>query len=242
MNRITPPVNPPWRIFDGILILIIINLVALLFRFSNQEWLFTLVNFLPGGITVVNKLLINSIIQTGLFLILIAYYVFVKYKSGISQLGLVKTKLAFWLRIGIIHGVVLFFAITFLGVLINMFFPVKIEPQPVAQAIMKVQNGWEVVVVFLVVSLFAPVSEELYFRGFLYPTLRRRLGIKGGIIVTSLIFGGLHLDLIRMIPLAFGGVWLNWLYERSGSIYTSIMAHSVWNGIMTVLILVPQLI
>jgi hypothetical protein len=46
-----------------------------------------------------------------------------------------------------------------------------------------------------------------------------------------------------MIPLAFGGIWLNWLYEKSGSIYTSIIAHSVWNGIMTILIfLIPQAI
>ena len=39
-----------------------------------------------------------------------------------------------------------------------------------------------------------------------------------------LIFGGLHYDLVRMIPLVFGGIWLNWLYEKSGTIYAPMMA------------------
>jgi membrane protease YdiL (CAAX protease family) len=39
---------------------------------------------------------------------------------------------------------------------------------------------------------FAPLFEELFFRGFLYPVLVRRLGIPFAIIVTSASFGLIH--------------------------------------------------
>lgn len=241
MQTKLPPVNPPWKIRDGILILIFINLFAFLFRIFGQNWLKIVVENLPGGKSELNELLLSSLIQTAMFLLLIAYYVFWKYKSNIIFLGLARTRFSHWLKVGLINGVILFFAVLILGVLINWLLPIEIKPQPIAKIIMSAQTKWERVIPFIVASVFAPISEELYFRGFLYPALKRKIGMKWGILITSLIFGSLHFDLIRMLPLAFGGIWLNWLYERSGSIYTSIVAHSVWNGIMTILIfMAPQ--
>lgn len=39
---------------------------------------------------------------------------------------------------------------------------------------------------------FAPLLEELFFRGFLYPVLTRRLGITLGVLLTAIAFGLLH--------------------------------------------------
>src|SRR5437879_9704329 len=38
----------------------------------------------------------------------------------------------------------------------------------------------------------APLMEELFFRGFLYPVLARRLGVGSGIFLTSAAFAVLH--------------------------------------------------
>src|SRR5207248_9890469 len=47
------------------------------------------------------------------------------------------------------------------------------------------------------VAVFAvtlgPWMEELFFRGFLYPVLARRTGAIGGIVITGVLFGGIHL-------------------------------------------------
>ena len=45
----------------------------------------------------------------------------------------------------------------------------------------------------IAVSL-GPLMEELFFRGFLYPVLARRMGVVGGILLTALPFGLLHLQ------------------------------------------------
>jgi len=241
MQNKLPPVNPPWGIIDALFVLLIINVLAFLLKIFGHNWLTSLVGFLPGGKTQINQLLISSFIQTFMFLLFIGIFILGKYKVSPKYLGLVNTKIGHWLKIGLINGVILFFAVMLLGIIISWFSSVEIKPQPIAEIIMSASTKWEMLIPFIVASVFAPISEELYFRGFLYPVLRRKIGVGWGILVTSLIFGGLHFDLIRMIPLAFGGIWLNWLYEKSGSIYSSIVAHSVWNGIMTLLIFwVPQ--
>lgn len=243
MNKSLPPANPPWGILEALAVLIVINVLALIIRNFGQEWLIFLTGFLPGGITLINKLLISSIIQTFLFLFFIGLIVLGKYKLSIKYLGLVKTRSGRWLKTGLLNGIILFFVVLLIGALLSRLFPVEIKPQPIEEIIVSAQTGWEKVIPFIVVSLLAPVSEELYFRGFLYPALRSRMGVFKGILVTSLIFGGLHFDWFRMIPLSFGGIWLNWLYEKSGSLYCSIIAHGVWNGIMTILIyLAPQFV
>jgi len=241
MQKNLPPINPPWGIIDALTVLLLINVLAFIFKIFGQNWLVLLVDFLPGGKTDLNKLLVSSFIQTFMFLFFIGVYIFGKHKANIKYLGLVRTKFGHWLKVGLINGVILFFAVMLMGALISAFSPIEIKPQPIAEIIMTAGTKWEKLIPFIVASIFAPLSEELYFRGFLYPALRRKIGVGWGILVTSLIFGSLHFDLIRMIPLAFGGIWLNWLYEKSGSIYTSIVAHSVWNGIMTLLIFwIPQ--
>ncbi|MGB7584206.1 MAG: type II CAAX endopeptidase family protein, partial [Terriglobales bacterium] len=51
------------------------------------------------------------------------------------------------------------------------------------------QEAW---VLSLFGTAFAPLMEELFFRGFLYPVLVRRLGIVSAVILTSASFGLIH--------------------------------------------------
>ncbi|NMA02670.1 MAG: CPBP family intramembrane metalloprotease [Clostridia bacterium] len=233
------PIHPPWGIIEALLVLVLVNLTAFMFRKFGSGFLLNIVELFPGGPTQLNQLLLSSIIQTGLFLSLILFIVKLVHGQDLKALGLVRNRLGYWLKIGLLNGIVLFISVVFLGALINYLVPIEVDPQPITEIILKAETSWEIFIPFLVTAIFAPISEELYFRGLLYPALRRRIGVKWGIIVTSLIFGGLHYDLVRMIPLVFGGIWLNWLYEKSGTIYAPMMAHSAWNGIMCFLILYP---
>jgi membrane protease YdiL (CAAX protease family) len=45
----------------------------------------------------------------------------------------------------------------------------------------------------------------------------------------------MHFDFIRFLPLAVGGLVLTWLYEKTKSLWSVIIAHGVWNILMTVL-------
>ncbi len=85
----------------------------------------------------------------------------------------------------------------------------------------------------LVVGL-APISEELFFRGFLFGGLRGRLSFWPAALISGVFFGLIHLlggTLAVIPPLAAFGVLLAWLYERTGSIGPPILMHALQNAI-----------
>ena len=88
-------------------------------------------------------------------------------------------------------------------------------------------------VVFLIV-IVAPVSEEVFFRGFMFAGLRRSMPLWIAAVISAVVWGSLHLtggNVGVAIQLAVFGVILAYLYERSGSLWAPIMAHGLNNAI-----------
>lgn len=91
--------------------------------------------------------------------------------------------------------------------------------------------------------VLAPIGEEVFFRGFLYGYLRSKLGIKVGLLAQSLIFSFLHADYAFGTPFSFVlqrlmiGLILGILYERSYSVYPSIICHSTINFLFSIAII-----
>ena len=83
----------------------------------------------------------------------------------------------------------------------------------------------------------APFIEELVFRGYLYPLLKKFTGPVFSCIMTSLLFGIVHMNLIMLIPLSLMGVLLVLVYERTKSIWAPITVHIIFNLITVVNIL-----
>lgn len=85
----------------------------------------------------------------------------------------------------------------------------------------------------VVIGLVAPVTEELFFRGFVFAGLRSRWSLWPSAIAVGLIFGIVHAPtgLTAVVPLAGLGVALCWLYERTGSLWPCVAAHVVNNGL-----------
>jgi membrane protease YdiL (CAAX protease family) len=77
----------------------------------------------------------------------------------------------------------------------------------------------------------APPVEEFFFRGFLYQSLRNRIGIWGGAALSGLIFGAIHFKPDFLVPLAMLGFILALLFEKSGSLWPCILLHSIYNGL-----------
>ncbi len=83
----------------------------------------------------------------------------------------------------------------------------------------------------LVVVVWGPAGEELFFRGFVLPGLIRRLGVPGAIVVSSGLFAVFHVDPGTLVPTFLLGAALAWIYLKTGSIWPSIMAHSIQNAL-----------
>ncbi|HEY5667531.1 MAG TPA: type II CAAX endopeptidase family protein [Candidatus Saccharimonadales bacterium] len=87
-----------------------------------------------------------------------------------------------------------------------------------------------------------PLAEEIVFRGFIYGTLRKaKIPVAGSVLLTSLIFGTLHIftgssgllwsALVDTFTLS---VVLCVLREQTGSIWTGIFVHAMKNGFVFV--------
>jgi hypothetical protein len=90
---------------------------------------------------------------------------------------------------------------------------------------------------------FGPLVEELFFRGFLYPVLARRLGIGAGVLLTATGFA-----LVHTLQLAFAwaavlvifivGVVLTLVRATTHSVGSSFLVHIAYNCSLTALTLI----
>ncbi|MEJ2600399.1 MAG: type II CAAX endopeptidase family protein [Anaerolineales bacterium] len=89
---------------------------------------------------------------------------------------------------------------------------------------------------FLFGGIIAPFAEELVFRGVLYQWLRDRYGLWPGILISSLIFGLAHGDIAIGGAAAVLGIVLAWTFEKSQSLWPSVLIHVINNGAKIVLL------
>jgi uncharacterized protein len=87
---------------------------------------------------------------------------------------------------------------------------------------------------FLIIAV-APLTEEMFFRGFMFSGMRRRLPFAAAAAISAGIWGLFHYTGPGtwgvVAQLAVFGVILAWLYERTGSIWPTIGVHALNNAI-----------
>lgn len=76
----------------------------------------------------------------------------------------------------------------------------------------------------------APLCEEIVFRGYFYPVLKRYSGAWPAAICSALVFASAHGSLTAMLPLFAFGLLLVVLYEKTGSLWAPISVHFCFNG------------
>ncbi len=127
---------------------------------------------------------------------------------------------------GIVLGIVLLFLERLIYYLITPY----IGSSPLQDWFIVVAKTWEGLLILLLIgSIFAPVAEEIYFRGFAYPALRKKWGVDRGIVFSGLFFAIAHLDPQAFIPVFLLGMALAYAYEKSGSLLLVMAAHFTVN-------------
>ena len=90
-------------------------------------------------------------------------------------------------------------------------------------------RGPAVLVTYVVVVLWIPLTEEIFFRGYVFPGLKGALGAVPAGIAAAVLFALAHGDPAVLAPIFFTGLVLAWLYHRTGSIWSSFAAHALQN-------------
>jgi len=83
---------------------------------------------------------------------------------------------------------------------------------------------------FIVGAIFAPLVEEIFFRGFLFQGFRQRYGWMTSMLLSSAIFAVAHLDPVVLIPTFILGCLLAYVFHRSNSIWPGILLHFLVNS------------
>lgn len=90
-------------------------------------------------------------------------------------------------------------------------------------------SGVGVALLALVVVVGAPVVEELFFRGVLYRAVDHRVGAVAAVVVSSLVFALVHLQLLQSPALFLFGVVAALLVWWSGRLGPAVFAHVGFN-------------
>lgn len=95
--------------------------------------------------------------------------------------------------------------------------------------------------IFTIITIvfLGPVVEEVFFRGFLLNRWHKKYGLKAGIVVSSLLFGILHADLLGAFLF---GIILSLIYLQTKSLFGPIIIHVANNGIVVAIEIALNLI
>lgn len=168
---------------------------------------------------------------TGIYLLLIAgVYLFAARRAGWAALGVRRASLLDYLLVMPIYilgtiGLVAanLVVVTLTGVTENP----QIEALSGGQTLSSIQ----LIMLLILVAGLAPLAEELFFRGMLYPLLRRHLGPAAAIGVNAGLFALAHFIPTLLPGLFIIGLALAYLRERSGSIWPCVLYHIIQNSI-----------
>jgi membrane protease YdiL (CAAX protease family) len=114
--------------------------------------------------------------------------------------------------------------------LIFRLFPEGPPEQAVAEIATTSQTLLDQILVIVAVAIGAPILEEMLFRGMLLSTLRRHLPAWGAVVISAIVFAGVHLvdpNAAAAVPgLFLLGLVLGWVALRRGDLSLAIPLHS----------------
>ena len=204
----------PWKLVDnwvGILLLTLIDVALLVFASQG-----------------IGKQFVRS---AGLILIQLTYLlplivIFAYRRVNPKSLGFGKFE---WTTLGLGCGLLI---VSYAIILVHNGILMLLGVDTQGEEIFKLFSSLESPVWFILVGvIFAPLVEEIFFRGFLFQGFRQKYGWIGGMLLSSAIFGAAHLDLVAFIPTFILGCLLAYMYHRSNSVWPGIILHVLVNAL-----------
>ena len=244
-------INPSMNIdgFDlmivmGIILFFYANQVLAYFASStdfNQQVVENSENKDPSSIGLVD-ILLSNIIFLIVGAVIFALASFSRGRKPKHVFGLRKRSKKYIIIITMAGMFVAYIAV-FIGSVISNFLlstgaPKKEDLQEIVQTLMTNDDISLKIAIALSAIIFAPLIEEVIFRGYLYPVIKRFSHPIFSCVITSLLFAVIHSNLEGLMPLFLLAIVLTIFYEISKSIWVPILMHACFNGVNTISILI----
>jgi hypothetical protein len=127
-----------------------------------------------------------------------------------------------------------------LQVIVRALLPADLARRYDAMRLFRDVAGLDLWALIIAIALVAPACEELAFRGYLQTVLRSRFRDLTAVLVTALLFAGLHLDPVGLVARVELGCLFGMLTLWSGSIWPAVAAHLANNAIASGLLVLAM--
>jgi len=117
------------------------------------------------------------------------------------------------------------------SLIMNYFVDNQRGSNPLLEIVLNNNNYFAFFILFITTAILAPLFEEIIFRGVLLPVLMRDFGKVIAIVSSSFIFALAHLSFNEFPPLFILGIGLACTRLISGRLISSVVMHSLWNGL-----------
>lgn len=234
IRSLSPP-RAKWNMWD-------VCKVVILFLFFGYMIILSeafLARIFPVFKTDNFRMMVNSSILDTLAVLFIAYFTVFQYKEPLAALGLSTSnflKNVFYGVVGyiaLLPILVLILAIIAFIINITRYVPAR---QPVVELFLKEKGVAFLTYSSLFAAIVGPIIEELFFRGFLYGALKKYIGIFWAMTATAGLFAALHAHIVGFFPIMALGMLLAYIYEKTGSLVSSITVHMIHNFSMVLLV------
>jgi len=229
--------TPKWSILDVIKIAVLIIFIwRLLYIVKN---LIIDIFQIPVQPNLINSLVFSTLLHV-IAIICIFYFIKYKYGLGLHSLGLTSKKFLRNVSIGILGYIsIIPLAILTLIIGVKISYNIGYESEPNLLFLVYFLSSKQITIVYLLlfISVIGPICEEVFFRGFLYKSLRSKFNVKTAVFINSIIFSFLHIDPIGFAPIFFLSIMLSYIYEKTGSLVAPITAHIIHNSVVSIFML-----
>lgn len=182
------------------------------------------------------------LLQSGLTVGIVLYVVAIRYRLPLPSVGLVGRDPLRLAAVGIALGLVTIpisaiaetISIEIAGMVMG---PAQAErlnelehaAVPVERILQGPVSAGDIALIVILICGVVPLTEELFFRGFAFGTMRARWRRTTAILASAAFFAAVHLQLIHFLPILALGVVLAYAYDRTGSLVAPVMVHAVNN-------------
>jgi len=218
----------PWTIFDVFFSYVFIFALSIIFA---GIMLYAGMDINMNFFLVVLQILLSFSTLAIVYLIVTK-----KYQVPFSEaFGLSLNRLPSSISLGIFATAIIILTTTFISVIFSQF--TGTEPKNPYMEMPEDRLRW----ITILAVFFAPIVEEIFFRGFMQPAISKLAGPFFGILITALIFGISHTQYLDYSTAIFSvtaiGLILGITKYKTGSVMPGIFAHFFNNLLAVVFIM-----
>lgn len=215
----------PWKISDVIFVYFFIFVLSMIFA--------GVMLYLNADMDIKNTSIIFQIFLSASILILIYLIITKKYNLNFKEaFGISFTKIPLFINQGIFVAIVMILTTSLIGIIFSELSG-NAEGNPYMETTAEKIKWLTILAVF-----FAPIVEEIFFRGFMQPAIVRKTGVFLGITITAFIFGISHTQYLdynmAMVSVFAIGVILGIARHKTRSVMPGIFAH-FFNNLLAVI-------